>query len=119
MSIIQNIGQQTQAMDSQTRNASQISESVVRSTPKVDLPEEKEPRLTNQEIEEALKKAETISSVFGNKVRFTVDNKLDKVVIKVIDPNTDKVIKEIPPIALQKMQIRIKEALGLLFDDFA
>ncbi|MBO8456803.1 MAG: flagellar protein FlaG [Spirochaetes bacterium] len=74
-------------------------------------------RMTDQEIEDSLHKLETLSTVFGNKVKFTIDSNLDRLIIKVMDPDTDKVIKEIPPVALQKLQIRIKEALGLLFDE--
>ena len=73
--------------------------------------------MTDQEIEDSLHKLETLSTVFGNKVKFTIDSNLDRLIIKVMDPDTDKVIKEIPPVALQKLQIRIKEALGLLFDE--
>ena len=42
---------------------------------------------------------------------------LGKVVVKVIDPSTDKVIKEIPSREVQQMQIRIRETIGFLFDE--
>ena len=64
-----------------------------------------------------------IRKIFGlgekekSKASRIIANAVDSGYIKVMDPDTDKVIKEIPPVALQKLQIRIKEALGLLFDE--
>ncbi len=40
-------------------------------------------------------------------------------VVKVIDGNTDKVIKELPPKELQRVHMRIREAIGLLLDESA
>jgi len=39
------------------------------------------------------------------------------VVVKVIDGETDKVIKVLPPEELQRLHVRIREAIGLLFDE--
>jgi len=38
------------------------------------------------------------------------------VVVKVVDGSTDKVIKEIPPEDIQKLVARIRETIGILFD---
>jgi flagellar protein FlaG len=59
---------------------------------------------------------EKISLAFSRKLSFVVDYKTKEVIVKVIDPSTDKVIKELPPEELQRLHQRIKEALGLLFD---
>jgi flagellar protein FlaG len=37
--------------------------------------------------------------------------------VKVIDPETDKVIKTLPPKELQRLHHKIKEAMGILFDE--
>jgi flagellar protein FlaG len=55
--------------------------------------------------------------MFDRKLQFQVNKDLDEVIVKVIDSSTDKVIREIPSAEIQKLQIRIKEALGLLFDE--
>jgi flagellar protein FlaG len=41
------------------------------------------------------------------------------VTINVIDGETDKVIKQIPPEAIQKLHERIREEMGILFDQEA
>lgn len=55
--------------------------------------------------------------MFDRKLQFQVNKELGSVIVKVIDSSTDKVIREIPSAEIQKLQIRIKEALGLLFDE--
>lgn len=62
---------------------------------------------------------ERISLAFNKKLRFSVNEDLDQVVVKVIDPETDKVIKELPPEELQRLHVKIKEMIGILFDERA
>ena len=58
-----------------------------------------------------------ITQVFNKRLRFSINRELNEVVVKVIDSQTDKVIKEIPPEVLQKLHVRIREAIGLLIDE--
>ena len=58
-----------------------------------------------------------ITQFFNKKLRFTINKELGQVVVKVIDSQTDKVIKEIPPEVLQRLHVRIREAIGLLIDE--
>lgn len=62
---------------------------------------------------------ERISLAFNKKLRFVVDRELEQVIVKVIDPATDKVIKELPPEELQRLHLKIKEMIGILFDERA
>lgn len=55
--------------------------------------------------------------VKGHKLRFNVNNELDEVVVTVIDSSTNEIIREIPSEDLQKIQIHMKQAIGLLFDE--
>ena len=54
---------------------------------------------------------------FNKRLKFSVNEELEQVVVKVIDAQTDKVIKEIPPEVLQRLHVRIREAIGLLIDE--
>jgi flagellar protein FlaG len=67
--------------------------------------------------EEYLKDIVTITSIFNRKLKFFVNHNTNQVVVKVIDGETDKVIKEIPPEALQRLHSRLREAIGLLIDE--
>lgn len=70
-----------------------------------------------QAIKANVEQLQKISDVIGRKLRFNVNKELDKVIIKVVDPSTDKVIKEIPSEEIQSVQLHIREAIGLLVDE--
>ena len=58
-----------------------------------------------------------MTELFNRKLKFSIDRELDQVIVKVVDSQTDKVIKEIPPEALQRLYSSMKEAIGLLVDE--
>jgi len=60
-----------------------------------------------------------VSQAFNRRLSFALNEKLDQVVVKVIDSETDKIIKEIPPAELQHVHERIREVIGILFDERA
>jgi flagellar protein FlaG len=60
---------------------------------------------------------ERISLTFNKKLQFVVDHSSHEVIVKVIDKETDKVIKELPPEELQRLHNKLKETIGFLFDE--
>ncbi len=69
------------------------------------------------EIHSTTEDLKRITTVFNRKLQFVVDHNSNEVIVKVIDKETDKVIKELPPEELQKLHRNLKEAIGLLFDE--
>jgi flagellar protein FlaG len=57
-----------------------------------------------------------VGATLNRRLSFSVNEKLGQVVVKVIDADTDKVVKEIPPEELQHVYERIREVIGLLLD---
>ena len=55
--------------------------------------------------------------VDGRKLQFNVNKELGSVVVKIIDTNTNQVLKEIPSEDMQKLKLRIRKAIGNLFDE--
>ncbi|MBP5251146.1 MAG: flagellar protein FlaG [Treponema sp.] len=55
--------------------------------------------------------------VMGHKLEFNVNEELNKVIVKVVNPSTNETIREIPSEEIQKIQVRMKHAIGLLFDE--
>jgi flagellar protein FlaG len=73
-----------------------------------------------QSAEEVRRSAELLEQtfrLFNKKLRFSVNEEINRVVVKVLDARTDKLIKEIPPAEIQRLIARIKETIGLLFDE--
>jgi flagellar protein FlaG len=71
------------------------------------------------DLETTLRDIKRVSEAFNRRLSFSVNEKLGQVVVKVIDNDTDKVVREIPPTELQHVYERIREAIGLLFDKSA
>jgi flagellar protein FlaG len=80
-------------------------------------PEPPEPKVKPQVIHSAAADLQRISHAFNKKLQFVVDHRSHEVIVKVIDKETDKVIKTLPPEELQRLHTNLKEAIGLLFDE--
>ncbi|AFG36898.1 flagellar protein FlaG [Spirochaeta africana] len=72
---------------------------------------------SREQIEPVLRELEAATNFLHRKLKFAVNKDLNRVIIKVIDAETDKVIKELPPEELQRVSLRIREAVGLLIDE--
>lgn len=55
--------------------------------------------------------------VGGNKLLFSVNKELGSVVVSIVDSATNQVIKQIPSEDMQKLKLRIRKAIGSMFDE--
>ena len=76
-------------------------------------------QLTREEIQRYTEELRQVSQAFNKRLSFSYNEELQLMVVKVIDRSTDKVIKELPPSELQRVHMRIREAIGLLLDESA
>jgi len=90
-----------------------VSEPKVASQPKPAAPEPKKAKA--HVISSAASDLERL--VFNRKLQFVVDHNSHEVIVKVIDKDTDKVIKVLPPEELQRLHNNLKEHIGFLFDE--
>jgi flagellar protein FlaG len=60
---------------------------------------------------------ERLTLAFNRRLKFEVNHESHEVTVKVIDGETDKVIKVLPPEELQRLHDSIKETIGFLFDE--
>lgn len=58
-----------------------------------------------------------VADTMGKKIRFNVNEELGQVVVKIVDPSTDKVLREIPSEDMQRLRITIRHTIGLLVDE--
>lgn len=54
----------------------------------------------------------------NTRFQYDIKDELGYFVVRIIDQDTDKIIREIPSRELQKVHEGIEQALGLLFDEF-
>ena len=55
--------------------------------------------------------------VGGNKLQFSVNKELGSVVVSIVDSETNQVIKQIPSEDMVKLKLRIRKAIGSMFDE--
>ena len=53
--------------------------------------------------------ANSVTKLFDNKVSFSYDNRIKQVVVKVIDNDTEQVIRQFPPEEMIKLRLQLKE----------
>ena len=66
------------------------------------------------DTQELQKMSELVS---GNKLQFNVNKDLNTVVVSVIDASTNQVIKQIPSEDMIKLKLRIRNAIGSVFNE--
>jgi flagellar protein FlaG len=74
-------------------------------------------QLTEDDVRRSIEELRRVTRNFNKRLSFSFNDDLGQMIVKVIDQNTDKVIKELPPAELQRVHVRIREAIGLLLDE--
>ena len=69
------------------------------------------------ELDALVEDLRIVTATLDRRLKFSINRELDQVVVKVIDRKTDKVIKELPPEEIQRLHVRLREAIGLLIDE--
>ncbi len=70
------------------------------------------------QTKEASQQLQKLSEIVSdNKLQFSVNKELGSVVVSIIDASTDKVIKQIPSEEIQNLKLRIRKAIGSIFDE--
>ncbi len=65
----------------------------------------------------AVEVASATPMTVGKKLQYNVNEKLNQVVVKVVDPATNEIVREIPSTEMQEMRIRVKDAIGNFIDE--
>lgn len=105
-----------QINSSYTKNANNISNKILIAQSGSEVVDNIE--RTEASIKEDAKELQKLSDlVMGPKLQFNVNNELGSVIVKIVDPSTEQVIKEIPSEDMQKLKVRIRKAIGVLFDE--
>jgi flagellar protein FlaG len=71
---------------------------------------------TSRDLEEIKKATNEVLAQLNIQLDFTLDKDLHKVVVKVINKETGKVIRQIPPEEMLKIAKRMEEMSGILLD---
>ncbi|MGL4986460.1 MAG: flagellar protein FlaG [Treponemataceae bacterium] len=112
MTILSNLVGQQMTMDGQTQqriNPQGVTGSVTEA--KLDL--------VKKEVEQSNDQFNFLqnSPLFQDKkIRYSINDELNQVIIKIIDSKTDKIVEEIPSVDMQKFLVTFSDQIGLLIN---
>ncbi|MBN2738743.1 MAG: flagellar protein FlaG [Spirochaetales bacterium] len=86
-------------------------------TPKVVKPIKMEEPYSVKDIENLVNQLEKDIQHFNRRLKFQVNESINRIVVKVIDNETDRVIREVPPEEIQNLIAHIRETIGILYDN--
>lgn len=75
--------------------------------------------LSDAEIAAMVKELNAAMQVVNTNLSFSVDSVTKKTVVRVVNAQTQEVIRQIPPAEMLRISERITELLGVLFDHAA
>jgi flagellar protein FlaG len=85
---------------------------------RLDLSKELKPsKISRKDVEGMVDALKDLTQTLQTKLNFSVDEGTNDIVVKVIDKNTDKVIRQIPPEELLKLQEKMQDLTGFLLSD--
>ncbi len=58
-----------------------------------------------------------VMQIFNYNIRFSLDRESKRVVVKIVDPGTEEVVRQIPPEEMLQIMKRIDQMLGLILDE--
>lgn len=73
-------------------------------------------RFTKDDVEKSVEDMNKALSILNRSLKFTVHEDTGKLMVRVIDNESGRIIKEIPPQILLDIEARIEKFLGILFD---
>ncbi|MBI5643160.1 MAG: flagellar protein FlaG [Deltaproteobacteria bacterium] len=79
-------------------------------------PAEVKKDLPPKELEEIASDVQIQLKRLNTELRFELDKSSDEMVVKIIDPETDQVIRQIPSEELLAIRARMKDLIGVLYN---
>jgi len=77
--------------------------------------QESEKSISNQELESVVTEMNAVAQNLQRDLLFSVDDKNGGTFVKVIDKETDEVVREIPSKEVREIKARLEEVAGLIF----
>lgn len=71
--------------------------------------------MDGESIKGAVSDLNAMAQDLHRELQFSLDQKSDTVVVKIIDKQTNKVLRQIPPEDLLELRQRLKDAAGVIF----
>jgi len=119
-SNIRNVTQKTQNLDS-ISTQSPVKESLAEKSNNIsdkqhDLVEKQDKNKLKKELQKLTEELNKALNPLNTTLKFQFNDKVDELMVKVVDTHSDKVIREYPPKEALDLMEKMREVVGLLFD---
>ncbi len=85
---------------------------------RLDLSKELKPsQVSREDVENMVEALKDLTETLQTKLNFSVDLGTNDIVVKVIDSDTNQVIRQIPPESLLELQEKMQDLTGFLLSD--
>ena len=121
MELFANVGNTQKSMDysniqNETIPTRKLEENESIHKDKKDEEIKKHQEMTKKELEKLTQQLNKEMSPLNSDIKFSFNEKVDELVVNVVDKNTDKVIRKIPSEEALKIMEKMRELVGALFD---
>ena len=74
-------------------------------------------KVNPQDLKKHADQLNQVMQIFNYNIRFSVDRESKRVIVKVVNPATEEVVRQIPPEEMLQIMKRIDRMLGLILDE--
>ena len=74
---------------------------------------------SKEAIEKALIKAQELAQSLSRKLSFSYDDRINKVIVRVMEGSSEKVVRQIPPEDMIRLSLKMDEIMGILINQDA
>jgi flagellar protein FlaG len=73
-------------------------------------------RPSREAVERMLAKANELTKFLSRKLRFSYDDRIDKIIVKVMEGDSEKIIRQIPPEEMIRLSLKMDDIMGMLIN---
>ena len=73
-------------------------------------------KLSREAIERALARLNELSNSLKRRLNFSYDDRIEKLVVRILEGDSEKLVRQIPPEEMIRLSLKIDEAIGVLFN---
>jgi len=107
---------EVRSLDVQRRSAESLA---LKNAQPATAEKESSVEVSREELEQTIQALNQAVSLLNHRLKFSIDEVSGRVIAKVIDNQSNEVIREVPPERVMEFVHRFREFLGLLVDEKA
>jgi flagellar protein FlaG len=69
-----------------------------------------------EDVEKALAQVNDLAKSLSRKLNFSYDERIEKIIVRVMEGDSEKVIRQIPPEEMIRLSLKMEEMIGMLIN---